>query len=68
MKENLEAKFYDLIFSATKSEFPNITKIEFIIDMNIENPTNDNVIDCQNYFKEYLKKSKKTSNTLEVQI
>lgn len=68
MKENLEAKFYDLIFSATREEFLNITKIEFIVDMNIENPTNQNVIDCQNYFKEYLKKSKKTSNIRENQI
>ncbi len=65
MKENLEAKFYDLIFSSTKKEFPDVTKIDFIVDMNIENPTNENVIDCQNYFKEYLKKSKKTTTNHE---
>lgn len=65
MKENLEAKFYDLILSSTKQEFPNITKIEFIVDMNIENPTNRDVIDCTLYFKEYSKKSKKIINSTE---
>ncbi len=60
MKENLEAKFYDLIFKATREELPEITKIEFLVDMNIENPSNKEVVDCSNYFKEFSKKSKKT--------
>lgn len=60
MKENLEAKFYDLIFKATREELPEITKIEFVVDINIENPSNKEVIDCSNYFKEFSKKSKKT--------
>lgn len=61
MKENLEAKFYDLIFKATREELPEVTKIEFVVDMNIENPSNKDVIDCSNYFKEFSKKSKKTT-------
>lgn len=61
MKENLEAKFYDLIFTSTRQELPEITKIEFIVDKNIENPSNKDVIDCANYFKEFTKKSKKTT-------
>jgi hypothetical protein len=60
MKENLEAKFYDLIFKATREELPEITKIDFVVDMNIENPSNKEVVDCSNYFKEFSKKSKKT--------
>lgn len=62
MKENLEAKFYDLILGAVQENFPEIKSIEFIVDMNIENPTNKNVIDCSQYYKEFTKKSKKTTS------
>lgn len=61
MQENLEAKFYDLILNSTKKEFPEIEKIEFIVDMNIENPTNEDVIDCAQFFKDFSKKPKKVS-------
>ena len=62
MKENLEAKFYDLILKATKWEFQTIERIEFIVDKNIENPTNKDVVDCSVYFKEFSKKPKKPDN------
>lgn len=65
MKENLEAKFYDLILKSSKQIFPQIEKIEFIVDMNIENPSNHDVVDCAQYFKDASKKPKKSSTTEE---
>lgn len=65
MKENLEAKFYDLILKSTKIVFPEIEKIEFIVDMNIENPSNQDVIDCAQFFKDFSKKPKKSSQNEE---
>jgi hypothetical protein len=61
MRDNLIAKFYNLIKTSTLSEFPNIKDIEFVVDKNIENPSNKDVIDCQSYYKEYSKKTKKLS-------
>lgn len=66
MKENLEAKFYDLILSSVKKDLPQIEKIEFIVDMNIENPSNQDVIDCPQYFKEFSKKPKKSSSNEDI--
>lgn len=63
MKENLEAKFYELIKKATLCEFSTISSIEFIVDKNIENPSNKSVIDCSAYFKEFSKKPKKATTT-----
>lgn len=65
MKENLEAKFYDLILKSTKKVFPEVEKIEFIVDMNIENPSNQDVIDCAQFFKDFSKKPKKSLNNNE---
>lgn len=65
MKENLEAKFYDIILKSTKKVFPEIEKIEFIVDMNIENPSNQDVIDCAQFFKDFSKKPKKFSQNEE---
>ena len=62
MKENLEAKFYELIKKAALCEFSTISSIEFIVDKNIENPSNKTVIDCSAYFKEFSKKPKKSSS------
>jgi chromosomal replication initiation ATPase DnaA len=61
MKDNLEAKFYNQVFESAQAENPNIKTIEFQVDYDIDNPSNANVIDCGNYFKESSKtKSKKT--------
>lgn len=68
MRDNLRAKFYNLIKTSTLSEFPNINEIDFIVDKNIENPSNKDVIDCQNYYKEFIKKQKKTSANTEWNI
>jgi len=62
MKDNLEAKFFNIIKETTIEEFPKITDIEFKVDLNIDNPSNSDVIDCSIFYKEYFKKSKKISN------
>lgn len=62
MKENLHAKFYNLIKKAALEEFPWISDVEFVVDKNIENPSNTDVIDCAIFFKDFSKKSKKSSN------
>gem|GEM_PF-2245879 len=63
MKDNLLAKFSPEILTAVKKELPNITKIDFLVDANIDNPSNSSVIDCQVFYKEVLKKSKKPSSS-----
>ena len=56
MRDNLTAKFYDLVLKASKKEFwDNIIKIEFVVDDNIDNPWNIDTVDCQKFYKEYLK-------------
>ncbi len=60
MKENLNAKFYNLIKKATSEEFPWVLDIEFVVDKNIENPSNTDVIDCAIFFKDFSKGKKKT--------
>ncbi len=60
MKDNLEAKFYDIILDAAKKEIPTLERIEFSIDKNIENPSNTNSIDCTKFFKESNRKIRKT--------
>ncbi len=58
MKDNLEAKFYDAILSASKKEIPTLERIEFRIDDNIDNPSNTNSIDCARFYKDSNKKIK----------
>ena len=68
MKDNLEAKFYKDIFESAKLENRELEKISFVVDKNIENPSNTDVIDCANFLKEVSKskKSKKSSDGEEV--
>lgn len=61
MKDNIEAKFYDLILKAVQQEDEKIEKISFQVDQNIDNPSNENVIDCTTYYKESSRKTKKTA-------
>ncbi len=58
MRDNIAAKFYDNILEAAKTEFPNVKRIDFIVDPNIENPTNHNVVDCVSLFKDSTSKKK----------
>lgn len=60
MKDNLEAKFYNIIFDSAKLENRDLEKISFVVDSNIENTSNPDVIDCSKFYKEELSKSKKT--------
>jgi chromosomal replication initiator protein len=60
MKDNLQAKFYDSILSAAKKELDTITSIEFIVDKEIDNPSNTSVIDCTEYYKTASKTTKKS--------
>ncbi|MCH8518246.1 chromosomal replication initiator protein DnaA [Candidatus Gracilibacteria bacterium] len=68
MRDNLQAKFYSLVLEATKKEFgDSITSIDFIVDNNIDNPSNIDAVDCQKFYKEYSRQqktpSKKTSHS-----
>jgi hypothetical protein len=63
MKDNLRAKFYDNIKKASIEEFPEIQEIDFVVDKNIENPSNTDVIDCSQFFKEFNKKGKKSHSS-----
>jgi chromosomal replication initiation ATPase DnaA len=64
MEDNLRAKFFEVIKKAAKQEFETITDIDFVVDQNIDNPSNTDVIDCAAYFKEFTKKGKsKTPST-----
>ena len=66
MKNNLEVKFYDEILKAAKTEIPTLERIEFVIDKNIENPSNTDSIDCAKFFKTSGKKTKKESINKEI--
>jgi len=59
MRDNLQAKFYDIVLEATKKEFwDSIISIDFIVDTNIDNPSNIDAVDCQRYYKEYSRQQK----------
>ncbi len=69
MKDNLEAKFQNIVLEATKSEFgDNIQSIDFIVDNTIDNPSNSDAIDCQSYYKESTKTSKKAEKKSQVSM
>jgi len=60
MKDNLEAKFSKTLLEASKREFwDNIEKISFVVDSNIDNPSNSDAVDCQSFLKENSKITKK---------
>lgn len=56
MKDNLEAKFYDQILKSAKEEIATLEKIDFVLDKNIDNPSNINSIDCGMLFKDNSRK------------
>lgn len=60
MKDNIEAKFYNQVKEASQKEIPNLTKINFRVDQNIDTPSNKNVIDCIKFHKDNSKETKKT--------
>lgn len=62
MKWNLTAKFYDQILKATKEVMPTVNTISFEVDSEIENPGNENALDCLSFLKG-TKSKKSTSKT-----
>jgi chromosomal replication initiation ATPase DnaA len=69
MKDNLEAKFHKILLTATRSEFGDTIKtIEFIVDNTIDNPSNTDAIDCQNFYKENSKTTKKAEKKSRTSI
>ena len=70
MKDNLEAKFHKEILEASKAENQNIEEIEFKIDLNIDNPSNKDVIDCASFYKDFnkSKKSAKVINSWNLEL
>lgn len=60
MKDNLEAKFYKEILTATQKEFGlDMESISFIVDNDIDTPSNTSAIDCTKFYKENQKGVKK---------
>jgi chromosomal replication initiation ATPase DnaA len=60
MKDNLEAKFNKTLLLAARREFSeSIESVEFVVDANIDNPSNSDAIDCQSFLKENSKTTKK---------
>ena len=69
MKDNLEAKFHKILLTATRSEFgDNIGEIEFIVDNTIDNPSNSDAVDCQDFYKENTKTAKKAEKKSRTSI
>jgi hypothetical protein len=64
MKDNLEAKFKDIVLESAKLENKNLENVVFKIDDNIDNPSNTDVIDCSFFYKEAFK-TKKSRNNIE---
>ncbi|MDD5197848.1 MAG: chromosomal replication initiator protein DnaA [Candidatus Gracilibacteria bacterium] len=58
MRDNLAHKFFDEILLASKKIIPTITAIDFLVDKNIDNPSNGNVMDCAAEYKEITAKKK----------
>jgi len=59
MKDNLEAKFHKILLAAAKREFSqDISSVKFIVDSNIDNPSNSDAVDCQMFLKENSKTTK----------
>ncbi len=59
MKDNLQAKFNTLVLEASQKELgQKITSISFVVDSTIDNPSNTNAVDCQDFYKEITKSNK----------
>jgi chromosomal replication initiation ATPase DnaA len=58
MKDNLQAKFYTQILEAVKKEIESVESVEFVVDQEIDNPSNTAVIDCTEFYKTASKTKK----------
>ena len=59
MRDNLAHKFFDDILAASKKVLPTLTTIDFCVDKNIDNPSNENVMNCAWEYKDITTKKKK---------
>jgi len=59
MRDNLSFKFSAEILEAVQLFQPQIEKIDFIVDRDIDNPANPNVVDCAKEYKDWSNKKKK---------
>ena len=59
MRDNLNFKFSSEILEVVQSIQPQIEKIEFIVDRDIDNPANPNVVDCAKEYKDWSSKKRK---------
>ena len=65
MRDNLSAKFNDIIIDSSKTINDKIKTVEFKVDDSIDNPWNTDMIDCQLFYKQINKsvsKNKKSDN------
>lgn len=58
-KDNISHKFYSEIKQIVVAIIPEIKAIDFIVDSNIDNPSNHKSIDCLKEYKELTNKKKK---------
>ncbi len=58
-RDNISHKFYDEIKETINVLMSNIKYIDFVVDINIDNPSNHRVIDCLKEYKEFNSKKKK---------
>ncbi|MDD3119781.1 MAG: chromosomal replication initiator protein DnaA [Candidatus Gracilibacteria bacterium] len=59
MRDNLRHKFYDVIKDSTNRIVPETEYVDFVIDREIDTPSNNQVIDCVKEYKELTSKKKK---------
>lgn len=64
-KDNISAKFYDEVKTSTLKIIPNVVVIDFVVDREIDNPSNHKVIDCLKEYKELTNKKKEIPNDNE---
>lgn len=58
MKDNLQAKFYNQILEAVQKEISTVKTVEFVVDQEIDNPSNTAVVDCTAFYKTASKQKK----------
>lgn len=59
MRDNLAHKFSAEILVASQKHMETIKTIDFCVDKNIDNPSNENAVDCAMEYKEITTKKKK---------
>lgn len=66
MKWNLEVKFHKVFLETAQIEFPWITDVKFAVDPAIDSPSNSDVVDCLEFFKEANRKKWASSEAEQI--